>query len=33
MLVAFLTAILFFVPFYARITLILLAVLSYGIIC
>ncbi len=33
MLVTFLTAILFFVPFYARITLILLAVLSYGIIC
>lgn len=33
MLVAFLTAILFFVPFYARITLILLAVLGYWIIC
>ena len=33
MLVTFLTAILFFVPFYARITLILLAVLSYWIIC
>ncbi len=33
MLVTFLTAILFFIPFYARITLILLAVLSYGIIC
>lgn len=33
MLVTFLTAILFFIPFYARITLILLAVLSYGVIC
>jgi len=33
MLVTFLTAILFFVPFYARIILILLAVLSYWIIC
>ena len=33
MLVTFLTAILFFLPFYFRIFLILLAVLWYGIIC
>lgn len=33
MLVTFLTAILFFLPFYVRIALILLAVISYWIIC